>query len=114
LRWGMDLYEETIKAVKEFINSNRNIFYDNRDRFRVAASALNNIAYVYENYGGEACKLFLKDKGRKERKREGDLYDRLYDKLIEIIRILDSNTHIKRRRSVGRYIIKNLDVITKL
>jgi retron-type reverse transcriptase len=65
----MDLYENTINAVKEFINSNRNIFYDNRDRFRVAASALNAIAYVYENYGGEACKLFLKDKGKERAKR---------------------------------------------
>ena len=104
----MDLYEETIKAVKKFINSNRNIFYDNRDRFRIAASALNDIAYVYENYGGEACKLFLKDKGRRERRED------LYDRLIEIVNLLDGNAHIKSRRSVGRYIIKNLDVITKL
>jgi hypothetical protein len=104
----MDLYEETINAVKEFINSNRNIFYENRDRFRVTPSTLNAIAYVYENYGGEACKLFLKDKGRRERRED------LYDRLIEIVNLLDGNAHIKRRRSVGRYIIKNLDVITKL
>jgi hypothetical protein len=104
----MDLYENTINAVKEFINSNRNIFYENRDRFRVTPSTLNAIAYVYENYGGEACKLFLKDKGRRERRED------LYDRLIEIVNLLDGNAHIKRRRSVGRYIIKNLDVITKL
>jgi len=104
----MDLYKETVEEIRRLIESNRGIFYDNKGNFNLSSSELNDIAYVYENYQGEMCKIFLEDKKKRNRGKAN-----VYDKMIEIIEILEKNSYISNRRSIGRYIIKNLDIIIK-
>lgn len=97
---------ETVEEVRKVIEDNNRLFYEG-DKFKISSAQLNDIAFVFERYGSEVCKLFIKDKW----KRAGKLEKDMYLKLIDIVSIIEKNNFIMMNLSVGRYIIKNLDII---